>query len=143
MDNPNKKCPNCHVEYNNKITNCADCGELLVEYFAEKCDICKNDLHENEQKICYVCRKSTRWIRRMRKFAWIAAITIFIIGVILGHKNSIEYGCFCSFFDYSLFFIYAIISFIIALASLFLIMIFLDMAEDIKAIRNNTQDKDI
>ena len=85
---------------------------------------------------------SSHWIKIMRIFVWITSVSIFIIGIILGINNSWNYSCLLAFFDFPVFFTYFIISFIIAFFTLAMTMIFLDMAQDIKAIRNNTEHKD-
>jgi DNA-directed RNA polymerase subunit RPC12/RpoP len=160
-------CPICRVEYRSGFTNCADCGEQLVEKVTGKCAICGNDFSKmsDDDIICDECHNkivlkraekdrqnndsqdytapsvslqpatTSGWIKGMRIFAWIAFIAIIIGGIVMsvpfwGNSEPLQ-GL-----------VIMVAGFVSAFLSVALIMIFLDMAEDIKAIRNNTRKKD-
>jgi len=78
--------------------------------------------------------KSSIWIKGMRIFAWIAFIAVIIGGIAISVRFWED--------NAAIGFVIVLGSFIVAFLSVAMIMIFLDMAEDIKAIRNNTQKKD-
>ncbi|MCL2774389.1 MAG: hypothetical protein FWD71_13710 [Oscillospiraceae bacterium] len=77
-------------------------------------------------------KTSSGWIKGMRIFAWIAFCAIIIIGIVIS----------VPFWDNSPFIgvVSVLGGFVTAFLSVAFIMIFLDIAEDIKAIRNNTEN---
>ena len=159
MDEEKKNCPLCRKELTEatKVLVTTNNGETL-----EVCNVCEfffkknNTAYKNEQENSFQNyydsdfsqenqqNSSSGWIIGMRIFAWIIFVVITISGIIssvffwanIRDEEGIKFG--------SLFVGLGIIALglMIAFLTVAMIMIFLDMAEDIKAIRNNTQNKE-
>ena len=95
--------------------------------------ISQKEINNHEQSILPQ-NTSSGWIKGLKIGAWITVVVIIIYGIVTGLAAFEE--------DAMTGIIIIIVSPITAFSAVALIMVFLDMAEDIKAIRNNTQNKE-
>lgn len=109
-----KKCPKCGRIYDAKEELCAHCPDTPLAVYAPV-----------ESVYTYVDRSSSFWINCLRIIAGISFVVLVIVGIV----NGVMTGGLEGFFSF-------LGSFVIALVSLAAVMVFLDMATDVRTIKN-------
>lgn len=112
-----KKCPKCGRIYDAKEEFCAHCPDTPLAVYAPV-------------EFTYVYdENSSFWINCLRIITWISFVVLVIVGIV----NGVMTGGLEGFFSF-------LGSFVIALVSLAAVMVFLDMATDVRAIKNALSD---
>ena len=114
-----KKCPKCGRIYDAKEEFCAHCPDTRLAVYAPV-----------ESTYVYD-ENSSFWIRSLRGFAWVAFAIIIIAGILNGLSTGGLKG-----------FLWFLVSIPIAVVSVAGLMVFLDMAKDLRAIRNALSDEE-
>lgn len=108
-----KKCPKCGRIYDAKEEFCAHCPDTRLAVYAPV-----------ESTYVYD-ENSSFWINCLRIITWISFVVLVVLGIVSGVMTGGLEG-FLSFFS----------SFVLALVSLAAVMVFLDMATDVRTIKN-------
>lgn len=110
-----KKCPKCGRIYDAKKDYCDDCPDTPLAVYAPA----------EEVAYVYDSGNSSIWIGCLRVVAWICFALIIILGIL----NGILLGGLKGFFTF-------LASIPVALVSVAALMVFLDMATDLRTIKN-------
>lgn len=112
-----KKCPKCGRIYDAKEEFCAHCPDTPLAVYAPV-------------EFTYVYdENSSFWINCLRIITWISFVVLVVLGIVSGVMTGGLEGFF-SFLG----------SFVLALVSLAAVMVFLDMATDVRTIKNALSD---